>query len=257
MKKLFTKQLFVEPNFLHPTVCQRWEEKIWSNLEIFGPDVDPTYGQMAAFYGMLEAGLNESYYRFAEQHNRFLVKNFPEVRSVIARAGAMILEKSGLPPNALPIVPRDRKYFLMAGFNLQLQDWMIYNVHTDTEGLLLYPASIFDANTRAYSCVVSIKRTAQHTNNRGGELDVWTERYLADELELFYKPDRIHARSLKSRVKVDYSPGTMVLFDSFMPHVVRPFKVRTKRDKRITLVIHFCYRKQTQRNPFAHLEYWY
>lgn len=257
MKKLFTKQLFVTPNFLNPDVCQRWEEKIWSNLEIFGPDVEPAYGQMAAFYGMLEAGLNESYYRFAEQHNRFLVKNFPEVRSVIARAGAMILEKSGLPPNALPIVPRDRKYFLMAGFNLQLQDWTIYNVHTDTEGLLLYPASIFDTNTRAYSCIVSIKRSAQHTNNRGGELDVWTDRYLADELELFYKPDRIHARSLHSRVKVDYSTGTMVLFDSFMPHVVRPFKVRTTRDRRITLVIHFCYRKQTQRNPFAHLEYWY
>jgi hypothetical protein len=186
MKKLFTKQLFVEPDFLHPTICQRWEEKIWSNLEIFGPDVEPAYGQMAAFYGMIEAGLNESYFRYAEQHNRFLVKNFPEVRSVIARAGAMILEKSGLPSNALPIVPRDRKYFLMAGFNLQLQDWMIYNVHTDTEGLLLYPASIFDKNTRAYSCVVSIKRSAQHTNNRGGELDIWTKRYLADELELFY-----------------------------------------------------------------------
>jgi hypothetical protein len=204
-----------------------------------------------------EAGLNESYYRYAEKHNRYLLKNFPQIRNVIARAGAMILEKSGLAPDALPIVPRDRKYFLMAGFNLQLHDWKIYNIHTDTEGLLQYPASIFDAKTRAYSRVVSIKRSAQHVHRRGGELDIWRERFLAHELDNFYKPNRIDARSKVAREKLDYSPGTMVLFDSFMPHVVRPFKVREKADRRITLVVHFNYRKHTDRNPFPHLEYWY
>jgi hypothetical protein len=60
MKKLFTKQIFVEPNFLHSNLLQHWEEMIWSNLKIFGTDVEPGYGQMAAFYGMMEAGLNES-----------------------------------------------------------------------------------------------------------------------------------------------------------------------------------------------------
>lgn len=257
MNKLFTNQVFVEPNFLSPALCKRWEERILGDLKTFGPDVEPVYGQMAAFYGMLEAGLNESYYRYAEKHNRFLMKSFPQVRGVIARAGAMILEKSGLAPDALPIVPRDRKYFLMAGFNLQLHDWKIYNIHTDTEGLLQYPASIFDAKTRAYSCVVSIKRTAQHLHRRGGELDIWRERFLAHELDNFYKPNRIDARSKDAREKLDYSPGTMVLFDSFMPHVVRPFKVRKKADRRITLVVHFNYRKHTDRNPFPHLEYWY
>ena len=257
MKKLFTNQLFVEPNFLSPALCQRWEDKILGNLETFGTDVEPEYGQMAAFYGMLESGLNESYYRYAEKHNRFLLKNFPEIRNVISRAGALILEKSGLAHDDLPIVPRDRKYFLIAGFNLQLNSWKIYNIHTDTEGLILYPASIFDKKTRAYSCVVSIKRSGQYINHRGGELDIWKERYLADQLESFYKADQIEARSKKAREKVDYSPGTMVLFDSFMPHVVLPFKVWKNADKRITLVVHFNYRKYTERNPFPHLEYWY
>ena len=228
-----------------------------SDLKTFGPDVEPVYGQMTAFYGMIEAGLNESYYRFAEKHNQFLKKTFPTIQKLINRAGAMILEKSGLPPDILPIVPRDRKYFLIAGFNLQLRDWKMYNIHTDTEGLLLYPASIFDKNTRAYSCVISIKRTAQHANNRGGDLDIWQERYLANELERFYKRDGCKAVSKANRAKIDYTPGNMVLFDSFMPHLVRPFKVRKKADRRITLVVHFNYRKHTERNPFPHLEYWY
>jgi hypothetical protein len=257
VKKLFTNRVFVEPDFLSTTLCHRWEERILGNLKTFGPDVEPAYGQIAAFYGMIEAGLNESYYRYAEKHNRFLLKTFPQIRGIIARAGAMILEKSGLAPDALPIVPRDRKYFLMAGFNLQLHDWKFYNIHTDTEGLLLYPASIFDPNTRAYTCVVSIKRSAQHTERRGGEFDIWKERFLAHELDEFYKLNRVDARSKDAREKVDYSPGTMVLFDSFMPHVVRPFKVRKKADRRITLVIHFNYSKHTERNPFPHLEYWY
>ena len=257
MKKLFTNQFFVEPNFLTPTLCGRWEERILGNLEIFGPDVGPVYGQFAAFYGMIEAGLNESYFRYAEMHNRFLLKTFPQIRGIIAKAGAMILEKSGMNANAIPIVPRDRKHFLLAGFNIQLQDWKAYNIHTDTEGLLLYPASIFDANTRAYTCIISIKRSAQHINRRGGEIDIWRERYLANELDDFFKGNCIDARSKDSREKVDYAPGTMVLFDSFMPHVVRPFKVRKKKDRRISLVIHFNYRKRSERNPFPHLEHWF
>jgi hypothetical protein len=51
--------------------------------------------------------------------------------------------------------------------------------------------------------------------------------------------------------------GKLVIFDSFMPHVVLPFKVKKKADRRISLVIHFNYRKHTLRNPFPHLEYWY
>jgi hypothetical protein len=42
-----------------------------------------------------------------------------------------------------------------------------------------------------------------------------------------------------------------------MPHGVLPFKVRKKEDRRITFLVHFNYRKHTERNPFPHLEYWY
>ena len=75
----------------------------------------PKYGQMAAYYGMIEAGLNESYYRFAKKHNHFLLKNFPQVKDLIRQMGERILEKSGLPANAIPVIPRDKKYFLVAG----------------------------------------------------------------------------------------------------------------------------------------------
>ncbi len=257
LKQLFTAQAFVLSDFLDAATCKRWEKTVLGHLEVFGPDVDPVYGQMAAYYGMVEAGLNESYYRFADQHNQFLLHHFPEIPGIIARVGALILDASGLDIAALPIVPRDSKYFLLAGFNLQLHDWPIYNLHTDTEGLLLYPSSIFDIATRAYSCVISIKRTAQHTRHRGGDLDIWQERFLADELEQFYRKDRIHARTNKQRLKVSYEPGNMVLFDSFMPHVVRPFQVRSKADRRISFVMHFNYRTHTERNPLPHLEYWY
>lgn len=257
MKKLFTNQVYIQPNFLPAGLCEKWAEKIFENLDVFGPDVEPEYGQMAAFYGMLEAGLNESYFRYARKHNRFLMKEFPELKGLVEKVGEMILDKSGISRGAIPIVPRDHQYFLIAGFNIQLYDWLIYNIHTDTEGLILYPSSIFEKKTRAYSCVISIKRSAQYLNNRGGELDIWKERYLANELETFYRPDRVHAHSLNSRIKVDYSAGTMVLFDSFMPHVVRPFYVRKKEDRRITLVFHFNYRDRTEKNPFPHLEYWY
>jgi hypothetical protein len=56
---------------------------------------------------------------------------------------------------------------------------------------------------------------------------------------------------------VPYTVGNMVLFDSFMPHVVIPFKIKKKDDRRISFVVHFNYRKHTERNPFPHLEYWY
>ena len=257
MKKLFTNQYLVKKAFLSAALCQRWEKKILDNLDIFGSDVEPQYGQLTAYYGMIESGLNESYYRFAEKHNKYLLKEFPETKEIIETAAGLILDLSGLKPGALPIVPRDKKYFLMAGFNLQLQSWRLYNIHTDTEGLLQYPESIFNDRTRAYSCVISIKRTAQYVKNRGGDLDIWQERYLADQLDDFYKSDGYAAKSLKNRKKIPYDVGNMVLFDSFMPHVVIPFDIKKKSDRRISFVVHFNYRKYTERNPFPHLEYWY
>ena len=143
MKKLFTNEYLVKKEFLSTALCQRWEKKIFDNLDIFGSDVEPQYGQLAAYYGMIESGLNESYYRFADKHNKYLRKEFPEIEEIIEAVAALILDLSGLPPGALPIVPRDTKYFLMAGFNLQLRNWRVYNRHTDTDGLLQYPESIF------------------------------------------------------------------------------------------------------------------
>ena len=74
MKKLFTNDYIVWESYLSQEVCARWEKKIFDNLDIFGSDVEPAYGQMAAYYGMIEAGLNESYYRFADKHNKYLLK---------------------------------------------------------------------------------------------------------------------------------------------------------------------------------------
>ena len=178
----------------------------------------PKYGQMAAYYGMIEAGLNESYYRFAGKHNQFLLKNFPEVKGLIRQMGECILEKSGLPANAIPVIPRDKKYFLVAGFKIQSKSFNMYNIHIDAEGLLQYPGSIFDLNTRAYSCIVSIKRTAQYENMHGGDLHIWQERYTADKMDDFYKTDGSQVRSKANRHRIAYEPGKLLLFESFMPH---------------------------------------
>jgi hypothetical protein len=257
MKQLFQNDIIFEPEFLPSEICQRWAKTIFQSPQIFGTDVEPEYGQMAAFYGMIESGLNESYFRYAAAHNQFLVQHFPEIEDVIAFAGQAILQHSNLPADTLPVVPRDPAYFLMAGFNLQLATWKLFNIHTDTEGLIQYPASIFDPDTRAYSCIISIQRTAQHTVKRGGDLDIWRERYLAHELDNFYKSDKVRPHSKTNRVKISYDQGSLVLFDSFMPHVVLPFKVKKKQDRRISMVVHFNYRDRTEKNPFPHLEFWY
>jgi len=257
MQQLFTSQLFIEPGFLSPPACAKWEKKVFGNLQTFGPDISPSYGQMSAYYGMIEAGLNESYYRFAEKHNNFLARNFPEASEIINFMGSYILTKSGLSVDALPIVPRDPKYFLKCGFKIQMKSFNLYNIHIDTEGLLAYPESIFDNQTRAYSCIISVKRTAQYTNKYGGDLDVWKRRYLAHHMDGFFKKDGIHAKSKEDRTRAPYETGSLMVFDSFMPHVVRPFKVRDQADQRITFLVHFNYRARTERNPFPHLEYWY
>ena len=70
--------------------------------------------------------MNESYYRYAEKHNKYLQKEFAEIKTIVKTIGAMILQHSGLPPDSLPLVPRDKKYFLMAGFNLQIKSWALY-----------------------------------------------------------------------------------------------------------------------------------
>jgi hypothetical protein len=88
-------------------------------------------------------------------------------------------------------------------------------------------------------------------------LDIWRQRVLAQEWEGFYRRDGYSARSHKLREKIPYKVGNMVLFDSFMPHVVRPFKIKKKDDRRISFVVHFNYRDYTEHNPFPHLEYWY
>ena len=257
MKKLFTNQFFEEPGFLSPEICADWKRRVFDNLDTFGPDMAPKYGQMAAYYGMIEAGLNESYYRFAEKHNQFLLTNFPEVKGVIRQMGERILDKSGLALNSIPVLPRDKKYFLIAGFKIQKKSFNIYNIHTDTEGLLQYPESIFNIKTRAYSCIISIKRTAQYKENSGGDLHIWQERYTADKMDDFYKKDGIQVQSKANRHRIAYEVGKLLIFDSFMPHGVLPFKVRKKEDRRITFLVHFNYRKHTERNPFPHLEYWY
>jgi hypothetical protein len=171
--------------------------------------------------------------------------------------GECILEKSGLAVNAIPVIPRDKKYFLVAGFKIQSKSFNLYNIHIDTEGLLQYPQSIFNLNTRAYSCIVSIKRTAQYENKHGGDLHIWQERYTADKMDDFYKKDGVQVRSQVNRHRIAYEAGKLLIFDSFMPHGVLPFKVRKKADRRITFLVHFNYRKHTERNPFPHLEYWY
>jgi len=108
MKKLFACDYFVEKNYISAAQCERWEKKIFENSDIFGPDIHPEYGQMAAYYGMIESGLNESYYRYAEKHNKYLLKEFHEVKEMIEDIGSKILHRSGIKPGSIPLVPRDK-----------------------------------------------------------------------------------------------------------------------------------------------------
>ena len=50
------------------------------------------------------------------------MKEFPELKGLVEKVGEMILDKSGISRGAIPIVPRDHQYFLIAGFNIQLYD---------------------------------------------------------------------------------------------------------------------------------------
>jgi hypothetical protein len=67
----------------------------------------------------------------------------------------------------------------------------------------------------------------------------------------------VRAHSNAKRIKIPYNEGNLIVFDSFMPHVVLPFKVKKKEDRRISMVVHFNYRDRTDINPYPHLEFWY
>ena len=53
----------------------------------------------------------------------YLIKN-REIKNIIKRVGEIILTKSGIPREVIPVVPRDKQYWLIAGVNIQLHDWL-------------------------------------------------------------------------------------------------------------------------------------
>lgn len=190
-----------------------------------------TYG--GAWYVDIEEGAPARYHAEAMVWNRRL-RQFPGLRQSVKRIAALL-------PRHVPAVPRRAilgPYWTDYGFAVYDRDGRSGVAHTDVEGLIPYPASMFDQNTEAYSATISIDCPAA-----GGGLWIHARRHIG----------HYHgATSRKGWTLHGYQPGTLTVFDSFLPHSIERFALSNTCPRRTVLVVHFLYRKK----PYPHYQYW-
>jgi hypothetical protein len=149
---------------------------------------------------------------------------------------------AALLPRRVPAVPRRTilgPYWTDYGFAVYERDGQSGVAHTDLEGLIPYPSSMFDGATEAYSATVAVDCPAS-----GGGL--WIDR--RQRRVGHYVPPR----SRKGWKLYEYQPGTLTLFDAFLPHAIQGFRLSDTAPRRVILVVHFLYRKE----PYPHYQYW-
>jgi hypothetical protein len=79
----------------------------------------------------------------------------------------------------------------------------------------------------------------------GGGLRFWPRRVLASE--------EFGGGKDEEYIDVDYSIGSMAVFDSFCYHQIKPSIFNRERRNRTIAGIHFLYKPR----PYPHWEYWF
>ena len=224
------------PNFVAPHDLKAWTNRIvrsrhsWRSC--FGGEYS-TFG--VAWYVEIEQGCPAQYHAAAQEWNSRL-RTFENLRKTISRIAALL-------PKRAPAVPRRTilgPYWADYGFTVYHRHGDSGSPHTDLEGLIPYPAAMFDPGTEAYSAVVAITCPAS-----GGGL--WVD-VRGRRIGSYEAPPTRRGWKLYS-----YKPGTLTIFDSFLPHAIQASRMSQSSAYRIVLAVHFLYRDE----PFPHYQYWF
>ncbi len=222
-------------DFVKPAVCEAWKKRLLADRKHWAAGFNGwTYG--LAWYVWIEKGDLHLYHHRADFFNR-RVERLPRYLETMRSASQFLKGPHG--EADLPTRSRAQNlgpYWSVSGFHIN-RNAGDGEIHADYEGLSPYPETLFDRTTRAYSAVLSLS-----VPDRGGGLFLWEKRRRADEKMTIAKKDKRH---------LTYQAGRLTIFDSFLYHQVEGCS--SKRNARITAVMHFLYRE----TPYPHWEYWF
>ncbi len=215
---------------------QRWRARILRDRRRWRPCFDnafSTYG--VAWYVELEDGSVARYHAEAQRWNEHF-RTFPRLRRAVERIASLF-------PRRVPVRPRRRMlgpYWADFGFTVYDHAVEGGTPHTDLEGLIPYPSAMFKATTEAFSATIAVE-----CPKSGGGLWIDESRRRLGH----YEPP--HSR--KGWRLLNCEPGTLTVFDSFLPHAIQSCRVSSSAPRRIMLVVHFLYRAE----PYPHYQYWF
>lgn len=238
MSTVGPSQVTTIQNFVDPARCRKWIDDAWADRDSWKKRFEYIHSYGRAWYLELEYGMLHVYHSDAERTNALLARHEGLVEALASSAKFMQAPdgRTGLPARAR----RENlgPYWADAGL-IAMTRGTAGVVHADYEGLSPYPAMMFDERTRAYSAVLMLCKPVS-----GGDLKVWTRRWLANE--------RADTDGVPAQI-AEYAVGSLALFDSFCYHQILESTLSEAHPYRAVAAMHFVYRD----DPHPHFEYWY
>lgn len=223
--------------------CKRWADVIFSRMsdwvqchEFF------TYGR--AYYVETMASRVPTYHIQARAVNEMLERTLPDLKKLMVGAGGVLQQVKKAPVVSRALLTNNS----WCDFGIHICSWpdrYTSQEHMDLEGLSLYPSLLNTRDTIAYSCTLPLL-----VPERGGGLFLWPDNRCNAQDNFLGEVNNL---SCRRRITLNYTPGEMAIFDSFLYHKIEPFEVSIENLWRMTAVIHFLYREE----PTPHWEYWF
>lgn len=225
-----------------PEQCTGWMNRMLARRDAWVERLGfHTFGR--AWYTEIATGHLPTYHAQAWQANT-LVATLPGYTAAMI-AAAKALTVPGSPADFSVRARRENlgEYWCDSGLHILGERSQGGGVaHIDLEGLAPYPPVMFDRGAAAFSAVLCVAAPA-----RGGDLLIWPEkRYFADTAE------NLPVRKADA-VRLSCRAGDLLIFDSFLPHMIDAYEVDDEAPWRVTGVIHFLLREE----PYPHWEYWF
>lgn len=236
--KVGTAQVATIPNFVSAADCERWLAQVWDDKEFWENRFEFINSYGSAWYLDIEVGLLNYYYANATATNERLQRLEGLVQKLSSVCIDLVAPDGSTGHPARPRKDNLGPYWADAGVVIMTRG-REGEIHADYEGLAPYPAKLFDANTRAYSAVLSLFKP-----KIGGNLKIWLKRFLGNE-----KPE---LEDYFAQV-ADYAPGSVTIFDSFCYHQILASELTDDRPYRAIAGMHFLYMDA----PYPHWEYWF
>lgn len=226
------------PQYVEQSVRQDWLARVFAKRDSWRTYFEFINSLGSAWYLDIEVGMLHRYHASALHTNQLLAE-LPGFVETLAGAAKFMQAPDG--SSGLPVRARRQNlgpYWADAGVVIMTRGGQ-GEIHADFEGLSPYPEKLFDKETRAYSAVLSLARPEV-----GGNLKIWLKHQLADENPAL--------EDFQAEI-IDYSPGSMAIFDSFCYHQILSSTLTEASPYRAIAAMHFLYLD----NPYPHFEYWF